>query len=141
MSNQNKFTSTTTSEVTKMYFIHFILDAAILFLGTLVASKSIVFGTEFIPPAWGVFHAASLLSLIGILTIPVFEYIREKRQKELSMQDWMIGYFVINFVSVWVISRFAEQLGFGISSWMVAVILAVFLDFAQGFGATLVYKK
>lgn len=141
MSTKKTFTLTTSSEISKMYFVHFALNALILSLATLIVPKAVVFGTEFISPSWGIFHVVSLLSLIGILFVPVFELVRENIQRELSMQDWMLGYFVINFVSIWVISRFAEQLGFGISAWWVGAIIAVFLDFAQGFGATLVYKK
>ncbi len=141
MSTKKTFTLTNSSEISKMYFVHFALNALVLSLATLLAPKAVVFGTEFISPSWGVFHAVSLLSLIGILFVPVFELVRENIQRELSMQDWMLGYFIINFISVWVISRFAEQLGFGISAWWVGAIVAVFLDFAQGFGASLVYKK
>jgi hypothetical protein len=141
MSNKKTFTLTTSSEISKMYFVHFALNAIVFIVANLLFPKSVVFGTECIPSGWGIFHIVSLLALVGILFVPVFEYVREQKQKELSMQDWMIGYFVINFLAVWILSRFAEQLGFGISAWWVAAVLAVILDFAQGFGATLVYKK
>lgn len=49
-----------------------------------------------------------------------------------SSAEWMASYFVLNFVGVWVVARFANQLGFGISSWVVALVLAVVLDVVQG---------
>lgn len=139
--SKKTFSLTTSSEISRMYFVHLALNAIVLLFANLLAPMSVVFGTEFISPNWGLFHAASLLALIGILCVPIFEYIRETRQQELSMKDWMAGYFIINFLGVWLISRFAEQFGFGVSSWWVVALVALVLDFAQGFGATLVYSS
>jgi hypothetical protein len=44
----------------------------------------------------------------------------------------MLTYFAINIVALWEITRFAENLGLGVSSWVVVILLAAALDWAQG---------
>ncbi len=61
--------------------------------------------------------------------------------KALTTAHWMAGYLAINFVGLWVISRFSEQFGLGISAWWIVLILAAVLDFVQGMGMMLVFPK
>jgi flagellar biosynthesis protein FliP len=63
------------------------------------------------------------------------------KKKALSAMDWMVGYLVIDFVAVWVISRFSEQFGLGVAHWWVVLVLALVLDFVQGMGMMMVYPK
>lgn len=72
------------------------------------------------------------LALIGTFSIPFIHRYEKSRGRTLTSRDWMLAYFIINFVGLWVISRYSEQFGFGISSWVVAAVLAAVLDVAQG---------
>lgn len=46
--------------------------------------------------------------------------------------DWMKLYFVVNTLSVYLITRFAEIYGLGVSSWIVVLVLAALMDIVQG---------
>lgn len=72
------------------------------------------------------------LALINILVIPFIREIERWKGRMLTPMEWMIKYFIVNFVGVWAITRFSEQFGLGVSSWFVVVILAVVLDLVQG---------
>jgi hypothetical protein len=43
-------------------------------------------------------------------------------------------------LGIWLVARFAEQLGLGISSWVVAAILALVFDVVQGLLVTKVIR-
>ena len=72
------------------------------------------------------------LALIDTLALPFAREAERHLGRMLTYQEWMLKYFVLNFVSIWIITRFSEQFGLGISSWTVAVALALVLDIAQG---------
>jgi uncharacterized membrane protein YvlD (DUF360 family) len=62
----------------------------------------------------------------------VIEAASEASGTKLSNGQWMGLYMVINVVAIWVLARLAEDIGFGISSWVVAVILGALLNLVQG---------
>jgi len=81
-----------------------------------------------------------MLSLIGTLAVPLFEWKQKMLGRVLATKEWMVGYLAINFVGVWVITRFSEQFGLGISAWWVGLLLAVAFGFVQSKGM-MVFKK
>ena len=89
-------------------------------------------GTAHLTPFMGLLFASAKLALIGTFIIPFVTEYERMQKRTLSSRDWMILYFFVNFATLWLIARFAEQLGLGLSSWVVAAVLAAVLDFAQG---------
>lgn len=73
----------------------------------------------------------SLLALVNVFAIPFVREYEHRAGKMFANNQWMAVYFVINFVGIWLIARFADQVGFGISSWLVAAVLAVVLNVVQ----------
>jgi hypothetical protein len=67
-----------------------------------------------------------------MLTMPFFTEWEHRRGKVLSSAEWSVSYFFVNFIGLWIITRFAEVFGLGVTSWMVVAGLALALDIAQG---------
>lgn len=114
------------------YFVLLVVNILTVYLAHIIFPDQVVLGTEFISLPWALLHSMGLLSLIGTFAIPFFHEKERIMGRMLNSKEWMIGYFVLNFISIWVIARFAEQLGLGIRSWLVALVLALILDFVQG---------
>jgi uncharacterized membrane protein YvlD (DUF360 family) len=114
------------------YFVLFVVNSLIFTLANSIFPNQVVLGTEFINFPWAILHSAGVLSLIGTFAIPFFHEKERVLGRNLTSKEWMVGYLVLNFMSIWIIARFADQLGLGISSWMVALVLAAVLDVVQG---------
>jgi hypothetical protein len=52
----------------------------------------------------------------------------------------MIGYYLLNVVAVWILARFSDQFGMGISGWYVAVALAIVFTLVQGLAMMQIQK-
>lgn len=130
---KTNYITTTSVEMVRIYFLCLLVNLFVLYFANKIAPQSVVFGTSVLTPSWSLFLSMGALSLVNLLFVPFFEQVQQKLQRDLSPKEWMIGYFVIDFVGLWLISRFAEQFGFGISGWWVGAILALILDMFQGF--------
>ena len=114
------------------YFILFAVNSLGLYLAHLWFPQFIVLGTASVSPAWAILNSMGILALLNTFAIPFVREIETKRGKMFTPKDWMIAYFGLNFVGIWLITRLAYQLGFGITSWVIAAALAVALDIIQG---------
>lgn len=94
--------------------------------------QAVVFGTANMSSWWAMVLSAEKLALMGVVTMAYVYYKEWKRGKNYSPKEWMTTYFFVNVVTIWVVTRFTAQYGFGISSWFVAVLLGAALDWAQG---------
>jgi hypothetical protein len=74
----------------------------------------------------------SALTLFNTFMIPLVHYHEALRGRMYSPKEWMLAYFVLNFVGLWLLGRFAENLGLGLSAWWVSLLLATALDWIQG---------
>jgi hypothetical protein len=106
------------------FFILFATSSLIIFLANLLFPKDVVLGNLHITKTWAIIHSMSALALVNTLTIPLVRMFTPKQ--------WLITYFFINFFSLWVIARLAEQLGLGLSSWLTTALLALALNLSQG---------
>jgi hypothetical protein len=131
----------TASQMTQTFFVQMVINSLVIWLATTVFPNQVVLGTAYFTLGWAIFHSMMALSLIGTLAIPLFEWKQARLGRALTTKEWMVGYLAINFVGIWVITRFSEQFGLGISAWWVGLILAAVFDFAQGMGMMMVYKK
>lgn len=110
------------------------VNSAVLYLAHLLFPNEVVLGTLNIPMWWAVVESMGILALIGTFAVPFIREYEYKSGKMFTNKQWMGTYLVLNFVGVWVIARMAEFVGLGISSWVVALVLAIVLDAAQGAG-------
>lgn len=114
------------------YFAFFLVNSLVIYLANQFYPQQVVLGTLCINNLWAVIHSMSTLALINTLAIPLVRELEKKQNRVLSTFEWFVIYFLINLAGIWVIGRFAEQLGLGIASWLVAAVLALILDLLQG---------
>lgn len=123
------------------FFVSLLLNSLVILVANALFPAQVVLGNANSNLWWSVFHSMVMLSLVGTLAIPLFEWKQKMLGRVLTTKEWMMGYLAINFVGVWVITRFSEQFGLGISGWWVGLLLAVAFNFVQGVGMKMVYKK
>lgn len=114
------------------YFVLFAVNSLVIYLANLWFPQNVVLGTQSLSPIWALFLSMGVLSLINTFAIPFMNQYEKSRKQPLTPKDWMAAYFVLNFIGLWLVTRAAVQLGFGITSWIVAAILALILDVFQG---------
>lgn len=114
------------------YLVLFVVNSLVVFLANQWFGDQVVLGTLHITRGWALIHSMGTLSLIGTFVVPFVRKLEERQGRMLTSKEWMMGYLVINVIGVWLVSRFAEQMGFGITSWRVAIVLGVVLNLIQG---------
>lgn len=114
------------------YAAMFVVNAIGIYFANMFFPANIVLGTFSMNSWWAIFHSASMLSLILTLAVPFVAEIEKWKQREFTPAEWMASFFVLNFVSVWLIARFSDQFGLGISAWYIAAGLAFVLNLIQG---------
>lgn len=110
----------------------FIVNNLVLHLANMVFPDAIVLGTASISHWWAMYHSMFKLTVICtfvMLLVTVYEW---KNKVIFTPKQWMLTYLVVNFVALWEISRFADNLGLGFSSWFVILLFAGVLDIVQG---------
>jgi len=127
--------------MTPTFFVSLVLNSLVILIANTLFPAQVVLGNANSNLWWAVFHSMVMLTLIGTLAVPLFEWKQKMLGRALTTKEWMIGYLAINFVGVWVITRFSEQFGLGISGWWVGLLLAVAFGFVQSKGMMKVFKK
>jgi hypothetical protein len=112
--------------------IIFAVNAITVYLAQMFFPKNIVLGTHSLSYFWALYMSMGKLALLTSFILPFVSKYEIMRNKIFSPAEWMSLYFVVNFVGIWVITRFSEQFGLGVTSWVVVAALAVVLDVAQG---------
>lgn len=114
------------------YFVLFLVNAIIIYFANKFFPQHVVLGVCSLPLFWAIIHSMGTLAMLNAFIIPFIRKYEDKRGKMFSNKEWMLLYFVLNTVGIWILARFAERFGMGISSWRVAVVLGIVLDIAQG---------
>jgi hypothetical protein len=122
------------------YGVLFVVNSIVLYLANLFFPQQIVLGTMSMNPIWSIAHSMGVLALIGMLALPFFHLAEQKMGRMLSTIEWMIGYYLLNVVAVWILARFSDQFGMGISGWYVAVALAIVFTLVQGLAMMQIQK-
>lgn len=117
---------------TLSFFTVMIVNAVVIAAAHQLFPRQIVIGTMSMTPFQAVLMSSAALSLITILVLPLFTEIEIRNKRALSPVEMIIGYFFIDFIGLWVITRVAELFGLGVTSWFVVLALAIVLDFLQG---------
>lgn len=110
----------------------FIVNVLVIYLANRYYPNAIVLGTRSISLGWALVHSMGTLALFNTFAIPFIREWESRKGKMLTNTQWMIKYFVINFAGLWILSRYAENIGLGIASWKVIVVLAIILNIVQG---------
>lgn len=116
------------------------VHAVVLLLAHYFFPTQVVLGTHSMSLYWALFHSTLIFTVITTFAIPFAHLYENMRKKMLVSHEWMVLYAVLNFVALWVITRYSEQFGLGISAWWVVAILALVLDVVQGAAMMFVEK-
>lgn len=107
-------------------------NVVVLMLANALFPTHVVLGTLSVPYWWAIHHSMFKLTVISVFVMTFVTYYEWKNSVTFSPKQWMLTYFVVNLVALWGISRFAENMGFGVSSFGVLILLAAAFDWAQG---------
>jgi hypothetical protein len=114
------------------FFVLFAVNSLVLYLANMFFPSHIVLGNQTVSYGWAFIHSMATLAILNVFLIPLVRVYENKIDKMITSLCWMKIYFVTNFVGLWILARFANQLGMGLSSWVVALFLALALDIVQG---------
>lgn len=109
-----------------------VANMIVIYTANLLFPMQVVLGTLSLTPFWALTLATTELSIWLTAIIPLVYYFEWKNKRNLTDKEWMGLYFIANVMFVWGVTRFADIYGFGVSSWMVVIALALALDFVQG---------
>jgi hypothetical protein len=138
VSSSASSTSTMTSDDTNfsqlaMMVVAFsVVSVGVLYIANMLFPANVVLGNHLVTPMMGLLMSSIVISLLGVSATPLIEWARKAFNLTLNASHWMLLYLVINTLVVWLVARFAEILGLGISSWVVALALGFVLDVVQG---------
>lgn len=110
----------------------FLANSLLLILANYLFPTAVVLGSSSAPYWWAIYHSMLKLTVITVFVMPLVTYYEWKNKTVFTPKQWMLAYLVVNFVALWCISRFADNLGLGFSSWFVIFLFAGVLDMAQG---------
>lgn len=116
------------------FFVLLAVNYLVLSLANILFPEQIVLGTASLTRTWSLLLSASTLTILNTFMIPVVHYHEQIRGSMYSNKEWLLSYFLINFVGLWLIARLADNLGLGLSTWWVALLLATALDWLQALG-------
>lgn len=114
------------------YALLFLVNASVLYLANMYFPQYVVLGTMSMTAGWAILHSMAKLALINTFAIPFVHEYEKMSGRMLGAAEWSGIYFVVNFVGLWLIARFSDQYGMGLSAWYVAAVLAAVMDFFQG---------
>ena len=123
--------STSFTQLLKMWVVFFLGGSVALFMLELLFPQSVVFGTAEITPVRALFQSAALISLVSVGSSVMIDELRERFAFFLAEWQHIIVQTLANIGTIWLLSRSAEEMGFGISSWVVAVGLGLVLQVVQ----------
>lgn len=114
------------------YLALFVTNFSVIYVANYFFPHSVVLGTFALTPLWALALTTTKLTIIDLLVMLLVPYKEWKTKKDLTPAHWMGLYLVVNILSVYAISRFAEIYGFGVSGIWTVLFLSIFMDLVQG---------
>jgi hypothetical protein len=115
------------------YVVVTLVSAIVIYVANMIMPDQVVLGTMSLSPWWALMLSAGKLGLLVTVASVLFAEWDDRRRKMMTPMQQIGAYFVVNVAALWLISRFAEVYGLGLSSWVVVAVLAAVIDFLQGF--------
>ncbi len=123
--------TTTAGQLSVMFVLTTAFAIITVFLANVFLPNHVVLGNNIFSPGAALIYSMITYGLLSVGAVPVVEWLAEKRESHLTENKWMLVWFVVNFFAFWIVARFAELLGLGISSWRVVAVLALIMDILQ----------
>ncbi|MGD9129139.1 MAG: hypothetical protein PVJ09_01460 [Candidatus Woesebacteria bacterium] len=131
----------TAKQLTVMFGLFLLVHSVIIYVASMWFKEAVILGTHVFSPIAALVNSMITFTLIVVAATPVIEFISEQLKIKLTCLHWSVLHFFINAGALWLVARFAEQLGMGISSWKVVVVLALVFDLAQALLMKLAINK
>ena len=110
-------------------FISFwILNSTLILLASVILPKNFELGSSTIPVSLAHFWSGAWLTFVVWMSKPILTRLGVKLQGSFQL---FVYYWFTNSVVIWILARFAEYSGFGISKFYWAVILGFIVNLAQ----------
>ena len=106
----------------------FLANALLIYVASLLYPAYIVLGNDSLSPWAATVVTSLILTLILAIAYPLVKSMKLKKDKDLIST---IFYIAINIVGVWLLARGAIYTGFGITSYLVALVLGAILVLSQ----------
>lgn len=114
------------------FIVMLLVNVVVGYFANMFFPAQIVLGTFTISKLWALIYSMGALAVVDTLALPFMYKLEEWKGRALTSMEWMFQYFVLNFITIYLLTRWSELFGLGVSSWIVVVILAAALDLAQG---------
>ncbi len=118
----------------KMFLGIGLVNAIVLYLASMFFPAFVVLGNSSLSPVVATVITGFLLSGVMALPEPVMKAVGLKTKNELLLA---LVYLIFNVVGLWVFARLANNIGFGVTSFVVVIALGFVLNLVQ----YIVWKK
>lgn len=105
-----------------------LVNSVIFYFAPYVFVALVVTGNARLGPFMAAVVSGFILTVADVITMPIFESLKIKLKDKWQ---WSLAYLFVNVLGVWVIARYADLTGVGISSAWVAVLMGVIFNLAQ----------
>lgn len=116
------------SQNSVLWFSIALVNAIALYVASLVVPAAVVLGNANLSNWMAVVITSALLTALLWLVKPVMKTAKLKVKSDLAIN---MTYLVTNVVGLWVLARLANYSGFGVSSYMMVVVLGLVLNTLQ----------
>lgn len=114
--------------ILNMWASIFLANAVLIYIASMLYPAHIVLGNDSLSSWAATVVTSIILTLILAIAYPLVKSMKLKKDKDLISN---IFYIVINILGVWVLARGAIYTGFGVTSYLVAVVLGAVLAISQ----------
>ena len=111
-----------------LWFSIALANAIVLYIASMVVPASVVLGNNVVSNWVAAILTVLILTAILYGVKPVLKAVNLQVKGNLSIN---ITYLVTNMVSLWVLGRLTNYVGFGVSSFVVVIILGITLSIVQ----------
>lgn len=112
----------------RQYFLLAVSNLFIIFLGQILYPDQIVVGNDSTTFYFGLLIAAALFLMFQYLSLLITKTTQVRKYKSEALNLLLMA--GVNTAGVWLTGRFSSMTGLGISSYLIAVILGIFLTAA-----------
>ena len=110
------------------FLVFWLVNSLIFYFVPYVLSSMVVTGNARLTPFMARIISGFLLTAVDAAIEPVF---RNLKIKLTSDWQWILAYLFANVFGIWVLARYADLTGVGISNAWVALLLGLILNVAQ----------
>ena len=105
-----------------------VVNAIVLYVGSMLFPTDLVLGNNILSPVLAALVTGTILSAVMALLEPILKSLKLKIKNEMHLA---LVYLVFNILGLWVLAKLANYSGFGVTSYIVVIILGLVLNTLQ----------